>query len=179
MRSRVAKIVAAVAALTVALLPIAASAQSMSIATGVVVDIETAPDGALAAFTIVDGDGESRRFTVSASNPNTAYGLENRVGERWVSDHASEPVEAVSRLRDQQARLALISVQADASGMASSVVQAQSLEVATNLGYVFAVAIIAIIGIMGYVIYLGARQRAVAAEIRRLKGDEFDPDRGM
>ncbi len=147
-----------------------ASAQSQSISTGVVTEVETDGEGRLTAFSIVKGDGTVARFAVSGSNPNTSYGLENRVGERWVSDQASEPTESAARLRDQQNRLKQISVQSE-DGTAISVVQADSKDVDANLGYLFAVVAIAWIGIMGYVVFLGVRQRTMAAELERLRGN--------
>ena len=146
------------------------SAQSSSISTGVVTEVETDGESRLTAFSIVKGDGSIVRFTVSGSNPNTSYGLENRVGERWVSDQASEPKESAARLRDQQNRLKQISVQSE-GGTAISVVQADSKDVDANLGYLFAVVAIAWIGIMGYVVFLGVRQRTMAAELERLRGN--------
>ncbi len=146
------------------------SAQSPSISTGVVTVVETDGEGRLTAFSIVKGDGTVARFAVSGSNPNTSYGLENRVGERWVSDQASEPTESAVRLRDQQNRLKQISVQSE-GGTAVSVVQADSKDVDANLGYLFAVVAIAWIGIMGYVVFLGVRQRTMAAELERLRGN--------
>ena len=147
-----------------------ASAQSAAISTGVVTEVETDNEGQLTAFSIVKGDGDVVRFAVSASNPNTSYGLENRVGERWVSDQASGPREAATRLKDQQNRLTPISIQSE-GGTATSVVQADPKDVDANLGYLFAVIAIAWIGIMGYVVFLGIRQRTIAAELERLRGD--------
>lgn len=164
-------ILIAVIALTTSYFAAPALAQSPNISTGVVTHVETTENGDLIAFSIVDGDGNNLRFTVSSSNPNTSYGLENRVGDRWVSDQASAPQESATRLRDQQNRLAQISVQSDSSGVAMSVVQAQSTDIDTNLGYVFAVVAIAWIGIMAYVVYMGVRQRTLSAELSRLRGD--------
>ena len=147
------------------------SAQSPSVTTGVVTQVETADDGALTGFSVLGGDGRIIQFTVSSS---TSFGLENRVGERWVSDMRSDPNEAATRLRDQQNRLALISVQSDAGGVAISVVQAESKDVSSNLGYLFAVVAIAWIGIAAYVVYLGLRQRTLAAELDRLRGNSKD-----
>ena len=152
------------------------SAQSSSIATGVVTQVATSSGGELEGFSIVSGDGNVTQFTVSSSNPNTAYGLENRVGDRWVSDQATDPKEAAIRLKDQQRRLAQISVQSDGNGVAISVVQAESTDVDTNLGYLFAVVAIAWIGIMAYVFYMGVRQRTIAADLSRLKGDNETND---
>ena len=152
-----------------------ASAQSPSISTGVVTEVETDNEGRLTAFSIVNGDGSVVRFAVSASNPNTSYGLENRVGERWVSDQDSDPREAATRLKDQQNRLTQISIQSEGAA-AMSVVQADSKDVDANLGYLFAVVAIAWIGIMGYVVFLGMRQRTMAAELERLRGNNVSND---
>ena len=149
-------------------------AQSSSIATGVVTLVETGDDGGLTAFSIVSGDGKVQRFTVSSANPNTEYGLENRVGDRWVSDQDSNPQEAADRLRDQQRRLAQISVQSDDGGVAISVVQAESTDIDTNLGYLLAVVTIAWIAIMAYVLYLGVRQRTIATGIASLQSQTDD-----
>ncbi len=149
-------------------------AQSSSITTGVVTAVEAGDDGGLTAFSIVSGDGSVQRFTVSSANPNTEYGLENRVGDRWVSDQSSDPQEAADRLRDQQRRLAQISVQSDGDGSAISIVQAQSTDVDTNLGYLLAVVAIAWIAIMAYVLYLGVRQRAIANGIANLHNETND-----
>lgn len=147
------------------------SAQSPGVTTGVVNEVDTSDNGALTGFSILTGDGSVLRFTVSSSNPNTSFGLENRVGERWVSDLATHTIEAVARLKDQQKRLTQISVQSDANGVAISVVQAESRDVSTNLGYLFAVVAIAWIGIAVYVVYLGVRQRTLSVELNRLRGD--------
>ena len=152
-----------------------ASAQSPSISTGVVTEVETDNEGRLTAFSIVNGDGSVVRFAVSASNPNTSYGLENRVGERWVSDQDSDPREAATRLKDQQNRLTQISIQSE-GGAAMSVVQADSKDVDANLGYLFAVVAMTWIGIMGYVVFLGMRQRTMAAELERLRGNNVSND---
>ena len=136
--------------------------------------VETGDDGGLTAFSIIRGDGSVQRFTVSSANPNTEYGLENRVGDRWVSDQASNPQEAADRLRDQQRRLAQISVQSDDGGVAISVVQAESTDIDTNLGYLLAVVAIAWIAIMAYVLYLGVRQRTIATGIESLRNQTDD-----
>ena len=146
-------------------------AQSSSISTGVVSEVEIDDDGGLTAFSIIGGDGGVKRFIVSSTNPNTEYGLENRVGDRWVSDQASSPQDAANRLRDQQRRLAQISVQSDDGGVAISVVQAESMDVDTNLGYLLAVVAIAWIAIMAYVLYLGVRQRTIATGIASLQNE--------
>lgn len=165
--------VAFTAALTL-MVSMSVLAQSSSITTGVVTSVETGDDDGLTAFSIISGDGAIRRFTVSSANPNTEYGLENRVGDRWVSDQALNPQEAADRLRDQQRRLAHISVQSDNGGVAISVVQSESTDIDTNLGYLLAVVAIAWIAIMAYVLYLGVRQRTIATGIESLQNQTDD-----
>ncbi len=148
-----------------------ANAQTPSITTGVIFQVDTGEGGVLTGLSILDGESNVVRFTVSSANPNTSFGLENRVGDRWVSDLAADPVEAVSRLRDQQQRLTSVSVQSDANGVATSVVQAESANIDANLGYLFAVVAIAWAGIIVYILYLGVRQRSVSAELDRLRRD--------
>ncbi len=149
-----------------------ASAQSGELTTGVVTTVEVDAGGRLEAFSVIDGDGDTTRFSVSPQSPNTQFGLENRVGDRWVSDQASDALEAANRLRDQQARLVQITVQADSDGVAMSVVQAESKDVATNLGYLLAVVAIVWIGFMGYLAFLGVRQHTLSAELNRLDDND-------
>ncbi len=149
----------------------AASAQSPGITTGVVTEVETSGDGALTGLSLLTGDGNVHRFAVSSTDPNTSFGLENRVGDRWVSDLATDAREAATRLRDQQTRLTQISVQSNANGIAISIVQAESRDVSSNLGYLFAVVAIAWIGIASYVLYIGLRQRTLTSDLSRLRGD--------
>ncbi len=149
-----------------------ATAQSPTITTGVVTSVATADDGSLTGFSIVSGDGTFTEFTVSASNPNTSFGLVNRVGERWVSDFATDAREAASRLQDQQKRQTQVSVQAGNDNVAISVVQAQSTDIDANLGYLFAVVAIALVAVIGYVAYMGVRQRTISEDIDRLRDED-------
>ena len=116
-----------------------ANAQSASgVHTGVVTGIETDEQGGLASFSIVNSSGEMLTIMVSGNSPNTEYGLENNAGDRWVADHGSGAVEAVSRMRDQQRRLSKITVSVNSDGFAESVVQTEISNLASNLGYLFA-----------------------------------------
>ncbi len=164
-RSTVVVVVSALA-----ILPnLQAHAQSPGrIVTGVVTSIETDQNGVLVSFRIVNGDGEVVEAKVFPQSPNTAYGLENQVGDRWVSDQASEPNEAASRIRDQQRRLARITVSLNSEGVATSVVQAESSDLESNLGYLFAALAITWIAFAAYIIYMSSRQSLIASEIRRL-----------
>ena len=65
--------------------------------TGVVVNVAAASSGQLESFSISDSEGRVVRFTVQAGASPTEYGLENQAGDRWTSDQAQEPVEAVRR----------------------------------------------------------------------------------
>ncbi len=140
--------------------------------TGIITSIETDSNGTLDSFTIVDADGETTEVKVSDQSPNTSYGLENQVGDRWVSDHASESKEAASRIRDQQRRLARITISLNREGVATSVVQAESSDIDSNLGYLFATLAITWIAFAAYIVYMSRRQSLIASDIRRLSDDK-------
>ena len=150
------------------------SAQDGAVTTGVVVDIETSAD-ALVGFSLIDAEGATARFEVT---PSTSFGLENSVGERWVSDDgATDLSEALRRLRDQQRRQQQVSVTGPVDGTATSVVQAAPSNISSNLGYLFAAFALAWLAVMGYVIYLGQRQRILSREVSNLsEPTEADED---
>ena len=144
------------------------NAQSVSgVHTGVVTGIETDAQGGLASFSIVNSSGEVLMIMVSDNSPNTEYGLENSAGDRWVADHASSAVDAVSRIRDQQRRLSKITVSVNGDGFAESVVQSESSDLSSNLGYLFAALAITWIGLVLYIVYIGQRQRMLSAELSK------------
>lgn len=154
-----------------------ANAQSVSgVHTGVVTEIETDEQGRLASFSIVNSSGEMLIIMVSDNSPNTEYGLENNAGDRWVADHASSAVEAVSRIRDQQRRLTKITVSVNGDGFAETVVQAESSNLSSNLGYLFAALAITWIGLVLYIIYIGQRQRMLSAELAKTITRSTDPE---
>ncbi len=147
-----------------------ADAQSSNkIRSGVVVSVQTNDRGELDSFSMVDPNGEIIAYNVSSDTPNTQYGLDSDVGDRWVSDQASDPAEAAVRLSDQQQRQARITVDADVNGFAHSVVQAEGSSLASSLGYLFAAAIITWLAFAGYIIYMARRQRVLSSQIERLQ----------
>ncbi|HIN14441.1 MAG TPA: hypothetical protein EYM69_02225, partial [Dehalococcoidia bacterium] len=72
-----------------------ASAQSGTTISGIVVGVDTDPDGRLTKFAIADSSGTVTTFGVSEA---TEYGLENQAGDRWVSTQGEQPVEIARRL---------------------------------------------------------------------------------
>ena len=165
------------AALTIAVLVSIAAlpaspglAQSASQVTdGVVTGYKAAESGELQSFTIVNAKGETLEFKVQDGAQATTYGLENQAGDRWVSDQAKDPVEAVRRLRDHQERFAPVTVSAR-DGVALSVVEKEGGKLETNLGYLFAIYTVTWLAFFGYVFILSRRQRDLQREIARLKG---------
>ena len=160
----------AVAALVSAAAPAALPAKSDGeVVDGVVTGYKAAESGELQSFTIVNSKGETLEFTVQSGAEATAYGLENQAGDRWVSDQAKDPVEAVRRLRDHQERFAPVTVTAR-GGVALSVVEKEGGKLETNLGYLFAIYTVTWLAFFGYVFILSRRQRDLQREIARLKG---------
>ena len=143
-----------------------ASAQSGDVISGIVVGIDTDADGRLTRFAISDSSGAVTTFVVSDA---TAYGLENQVGDRWVSTQGEEPVEVVRRLRDHRERFAPVTVVSE-NGVATSVVEREEGKLETSLGYLFAVFAVTWALFFLYVLYLGSKQRVLQHEIARLKG---------
>lgn len=147
-------------------------AQAGGLVTGVVITVHSSDDGVLSGVALVTAEGETVQFAV---NSGTSFGLENAVGERWVSESGeTDLVEAESRLRDQQRRQQQITAQLNEDGSASSVVQARPVSVSSNLGYLFAAFAIGWLALMGYVLYLGQRHRSLQQEIRQLQDAEDD-----
>ena len=146
--------------------------QSGNLVTGVVVAVHTGDDGALSGVALVTSEGETVQFAVNSA---TSFGLENAVGDRWVSDSGDTNLgEAETKLRDQQRRQQQVTAQLNADGSASSVVQARPVSVSSNLGYLFAAFAIGWLALMSYVLYLGQRHRSLQHEIRQMQGSEHE-----
>lgn len=142
-------------------------AQAGGLVTGVVIAVHTSDDGVLSGVALVTSEGETVQFAVNSA---TSFGLENAVGDRWVSESGdTDLVEAESRLRDQQRRQQQVTAQLNEDGSATSVVQARPVSVSSNLGYLFAAFAIGWLALMGYVLYLGQRHRSLQLEIGRLQ----------
>lgn len=149
-----------------------AHGQHGSIVTGVVIGVDVSPDGELSGFTLVTAEGHSITVAVGI---DTEFGLENAVGDRWVSEGgASVLSEAVSRLRDQQRRQQQVTVELSDDDYAMTVVQARPVSVSSNLGYLFAAFAIAWLALMAYVLYLGQRHRSLTREISELTRSDGD-----
>ncbi|MDP6666824.1 MAG: CcmD family protein [Dehalococcoidia bacterium] len=164
-RARLALAVA-IALIGFAVISGGASAKEDTVTSGIVVGVETDDAGQLTRFAISDSDGTITTFEMSES---TRFGLENQAGDRWVASHGEEPVEAVRRLRDHQARFAPVTVTSE-NGIAASVVEREEGKLETNLGYLFAVFVVTWALFFAYVFYMGRKQRVLQNEIARLKG---------
>ena len=144
----------------------AASAQTDTVVSGIVVGIDTDGDGRLTRFAVSDSSGTVTTFEVSEA---TEYGLENQAGDRWVSTQGEEPVEVVRRLLDHRERFAPITVSSE-NGVATSVVEREEGKLETSLGYLFAVFALTWALFFAYVMYIGRKQRVLQYEIARLRG---------
>ena len=150
----------------VALFSVAARAQDADITTGVVVGVDRSESGGLSGIRLVTSDGDVLEFDVTGE---TSFGLENAVGDRWVSsDGATDLTEALRRVEDQQRRQQRVTIESSA-GVALSVVQARPVSISSNLGYLFAAFAIGWLALVAYVLYLGQRHRSLSQEIVQLR----------
>lgn len=141
-------------------------AQESDITTGVVVRVERSESGGLSGIRLVTSAGETVAFEITG---DTSFGLENAVGDRWVtSDGGTDLAEALRRVEDQQRRQQQVTVES-AAGVATSVVQARPVSVSSNLGYLFAAFAIGWLALVAYVLYLGQRHRTLSQELVRLR----------
>ena len=160
----IAALLVAVAGITI--VSQVASAQSVTVTSGIVVGIDTDGDRRLTRFAVSDSSGTVTTFEVSDT---TEYGLENQAGDRWVSTQGEEPVEIVRRLLDHRERFAPITVSSE-NGVAISVVEREEGKLETSLGYLFAVFAVTWALFFAYVLYMGRKQRVLQHDIARLKG---------
>ena len=150
----------------VALFSVTAQAQDSEITTGVVVGVDRSAEGGLSGISLVTSSGETVAFEITGA---TSFGLENAVGDRWVSsDGGADLSEALRRVEDQQRRQQQVTVESLA-GVATSVVQARPVSVSSNLGYLFAAFAIGWLALVAYVLYLGQRHRTLSQEIGQLR----------
>lgn len=132
---------------------------------GFIVGVQTNADGQLTRFALSDSSGTVHEFTV---NDSTEFGLDNQAGDRWVSTLADSPVEAATRLRDHRERLATVTV-SSANGVASSVVERESSDLDTNLGYLFAVFAVTWAAFFAYIFWVSRKQRELQRQLARLR----------
>ncbi|NQW19201.1 MAG: CcmD family protein [Chloroflexi bacterium] len=142
------------------------SAEHVPPLSGIVVGVETDSNGNLTRFAVSDSTGTVNTFTIF---DGTEFGLENQVGDRWVSTQGAEPMESARRLRDHRERFAPITVTSE-NGTAFSVVEREEGKLETNLGYLFAVFAVTWALFFAYVLYMGRKQRVLQHEIAKLKG---------
>lgn len=141
-------------------------AQAKDVISGIVVGIDTDENGNLIRFALSDSSGAVTTFELTS---DTEFGLENQVGDRWVSSLGEDPSEAARRLSDHRERFAPVTVIFE-NGTAFSVVEREEGKLETNLGYLFAVFVITWALFFAYVLYMGRKQRVLQHEIAKLKG---------
>jgi CcmD family protein len=145
--------------------PASAQSGSSTPVTGFIVGVEADSNGRLTRLAVSDSSGAVHEFAVDDA---TEFGLENEAGDRWVSSVSESPVEAVSRLRDHQQRLATVTV-TSANGVASAVVERESGKLDTNLGYLFAVFAVTWAAFFAYMFWVSRKQRELQRELARLR----------
>lgn len=139
-----------------------------TVVSGVVAEVFSAPDGELQGFKLLDGSGLIHDLTVKGGADPTRYGLEDRAGNRWVSDQQSGGIEATTRLRDHQQRLAPVTVTLTGA-VASSVVEREEGRLSSNLTYLFAIYTVTWLAFFAFLYYLSRRQKDLQREMAALK----------
>ena len=124
---------------------------------------------------MVDGAGLSFKIEARGGSFPTEYGLEDSAGERWVSDQAAGAAEAATRLVDHQRRFAPVTVRAE-GGVALSVVERESADLETNLGFLFVIFAVTWAGFFAYAYFVSRRQRELRRDIDALLQMPDDPD---
>ena len=132
---------------------------------GNVVQLEIQEGGELVSLFLVDEHGNINKFNVDNSS---VYGLENRTGDRWISNQEKGGVEVVDLLRDHQIRFVPVVITSK-NGVATSVVELEKGKLETNLGFLFAVFSITWVVFFGYVIFISIKQKQLQKELKVLR----------
>lgn len=116
-------------------------------------------------ISVTESTGETSNLKI---NPETNIGIESVAGERWVSIFSENPQESISKLKDQQRRLIVLTVVHDGESILS-ISDANKRDLELNLQYLFIVFITAWIVFFVYTFYLSRRQNAINRDIKLLK----------
>jgi CcmD family protein len=116
-------------------------------------------------ISVTESNGETSNLKI---NPETNIGIESVAGERWVSIFSENPQESISKLKDQQRRLIVLTVVHDGESILS-ISDADKRDLELNLQYLFIVFITAWIVFFAYTFYLSRRQNAINRDIKLLK----------
>ena len=151
------------------LIPMSAIAQEPAdgLIHGVVISVTTNDNNELVSFSVVNASGDIYDLKVRADASPTEYGLENRTGERWISNQSNGAKEAADQLLDHQQRFAPITVEAT-GGVASLVIEMESADLGTNLGFLFTIFAITWAGFFAYIFVMSRRQRDLERAVSTL-----------
>ena len=116
-------------------------------------------------ISVTESDGKTSNLKI---NPETNIGIESVAGERWVSIFSEKPQESITKLKDQQSRLIVLTVVHDGESILS-ISNADKRDLELNLQYLFIVFMIAWIVFFAYIFYLSRRQNAINRDIKLLK----------
>ena len=130
---------------------------------GFISAIETTNENTI--LSITDNKGVKYNIIITS---DTVLGLDNAVGERWISAFGNDSNESINRLKDQQNMLSPITIVLHHSE-ASSITTKNSENLDTNLNYLFIVFGLAWLTFFGYIIYLSRRLSNIKEEIKLLK----------
>ena len=130
---------------------------------GFISTIETTNENTI--LSITDNKGVKSNIIITS---DTVLGLDNSVGERWISAFGNDTNESINRLKEQQNMLSPITIVLHHSE-ASSITTKNSENLDTNLNYLFIVFGLAWLTFFGYIIYLSRRLSNIKEEIKLLK----------
>ena len=130
---------------------------------GFISAIETTNENTI--LSITDNKGVKYNIIITS---DTVLGLDNSVGERWISAFGNDTNESINRLKEQQNMLSPITIVLHHSE-ASSITTKNSENLDTNLNYLFIVFGLAWLTFFGYIIYLSRRLSNIKEEIKLLK----------
>ena len=151
------------------LIPMSAIAQEPAdgLIHGIVIDVTTNENNELVSFSVVSASGDIYDLEVREGASPTEYGLENKTGERWSSNQSSGAKEAADQLLDHQQRFAPVTVEAT-GGVASLVVEMESADLGTNLGFLFTIFAVTWAGFFAYIFVISSRQRDLLRTVSTL-----------
>ena len=130
---------------------------------GFISTIETTNENTI--LSITDNKGVKSNIIITS---DTVLGLDNSVGERWISAFGNDINESIKRLNDQQNMLSPITI-VHHTKYAHSITTKNSENLDTNLNYLFIVFGLAWLTFFGYIIYLSRRLSNIKEEIKLLK----------
>jgi len=144
--------------------PIVAETPEKKITNGFITNIVTNEENTT-IISVTESDGKTSNLKI---NPETNIGIESVAGERWVSIFSEKPQESITRLKDQQSRLIVLTVVHDGESILS-ISNADKRDLELNLQYLFIVFMITWIVFFAYIFYLSRRQNAINRDIKLLK----------